>query len=150
MFLHWMLLGRTDMSRMFRKSALSYVKTHYVFAFKPPLQHAETLLNATNRTKTPGAWCARHQLLTPLQRCRNPIQGCGVRTQSSSWAAQSCGYTLRALLQMLLWWAYESRCKSAPSCPESQGFVKIHAFCCVQHVVAVTLHVEAARVFLAC
>ena len=39
----------------------------YDFAFEPPAQIAEIVLNAnenaTKRTKTPGAWRARHQLV---------------------------------------------------------------------------------------
>ena len=52
MFWHRMLLGRTDILGIFLKSALWYAKTHYVLAYKSPLQHAEMLLNTHTHTHT--------------------------------------------------------------------------------------------------
>ena len=67
---HYVFASRSDISSIFLKNALWYAKTHYIFVFKPPLQHAEMLLNAhknaRKRTKTPGAWCASHQLAEAL------------------------------------------------------------------------------------
>ena len=73
--LHTKRLDKSEISRMFVKNAFLYAKTHYVFAFEPPPQSAEIVLNAHEKvmkcTKMPGAWRMCHQLQTPNLHCMN-------------------------------------------------------------------------------